>query len=171
MEDQTNGKEIKAIPPKERVIITVYVESPRKQSNKSHQNPISINKNSHPNAHPKAPKSRGYDRRAELLAYSRELRNVDSATTHLPKTKSKWRVKSETAAVRRLPSRRGLRQGRYERVGMMREERTEVVEQRCLPKCFNGDYKRSSGRLGSSILRKLKSLMGGLSKGCKRGGW
>lgn len=43
---------------------------------------------------------------------------------------------------------------RYERVGMGREERAEVVDQRCRPKCFcfQSRTKKATGKSGSSIL-------------------
>ncbi|XP_022141611.1 uncharacterized protein LOC111011926 [Momordica charantia] len=137
----------KTNPRKDGVIITVYVESPKSHNN-SHQNrdANALNK-----INPKS-RGRGYDRRAQLLAYSRDLRNLDSP---LKPKKWKLKVRSET---------------RYERVGMGREDRAEVVDQRCRPKCFcfQSRTKKATGKSGSSILMKMKSLLRELSKGCKR---
>ncbi|XP_038874461.1 uncharacterized protein LOC120067113 [Benincasa hispida] len=171
---QTHTNNNQTIPQKQGVIITVYVESPKLQDNNSHKPPIIPHNNiNNPNsALPKTPNSTGYDRRAQLLAYSRHLRNQNSSLSQSSKTESKkwkWRVRSEAPAVRRMPSRRALQRWRYERVGMMREETTEVVDQPCRPKCFGGkSSKKSTVKSGSSIFRKLKSLLGELSNGCKR---
>lgn len=82
----------KTMIPQKEVIISVYVEAPKVQNNnKSHQNPNPLKNINPKSAPPKTPKSKGYDRRAQLLAYSRELRNLDSSMTQLPKSKSKAR--------------------------------------------------------------------------------
>ncbi|XP_021681488.2 uncharacterized protein LOC110665598 isoform X2 [Hevea brasiliensis] len=63
-----------------RVIISLYVESPRKCS---HQKTGDLNNKAKQNLlfrRPQSTKTKCYDRRAELLAYARELR--DSAACH-----------------------------------------------------------------------------------------
>lgn len=170
MQSHTNNNQTLA--QKQGVIITVYVESPKLQNNNSNKTSIIPHNNINPNATlPQTHNSKGYDRRAQLLAYSRHLRNVDSSLSQSPEPKSKkwkWKLRSEAPGVRRLPSRRALHRWKYERVGMMREERREVVDQPCRPKCLGGrSNKKSTGKSSSSTFRKLKSLLGELSKGCK----
>lgn len=59
---------------KNGVVITVYVESPRTCSNKPSEGPAKKTK-PHPRFRmPQTTGTQGYDRRAQLLAYSRQLR-------------------------------------------------------------------------------------------------
>ncbi|KAJ7959093.1 Cytochrome P450 71A1 like [Quillaja saponaria] len=75
------------------VVITVYGES---QMSRSQQDP---KKKTKPDPHPKkfgATKTQGRDRRAELLAYSRQLRNAgprEVEQVQLPRTHSRHRAK------------------------------------------------------------------------------
>ncbi|KAL0541352.1 hypothetical protein IC582_021394 [Cucumis melo] len=171
-EMQSHTNNYQTLPKKQEVIITVYVESPKLQNSNSHKTQIiPHNNNNHINPKPslpKTPNSTGYDRRAQLLAYSRHLRNVHSSNTQSPQPKSKkwkWKVRSEAPTVRRMPSRRALQRWRYERVGMMREERTEVVDQPCRPKCLGGrSNKKSTSRSGSSIF-EIEEFTGRVIKG------
>jgi hypothetical protein len=72
-----NNKEGNKTATQNGVIISVYVESPKPQLP---QRAVTINKAKPKSASkkPQAARKRGYNRRAQLLAYSRDLRNVGS---------------------------------------------------------------------------------------------
>ncbi|TQE08880.1 hypothetical protein C1H46_005494 [Malus baccata] len=77
-EEKNNGTRER--PNKKEVIITVYVESPA--SSDSHQKPGPVKKiNPKPSSEKphQTAKTRIYDRRAQLLAYSQELRTTGDA--------------------------------------------------------------------------------------------
>ncbi|OIW02415.1 hypothetical protein TanjilG_05008 [Lupinus angustifolius] len=74
------------------VIITVYVESLRKRSIKKTNNP-----------NPRYKISKSYDRRAQLLAYSRELRknalSEEKVEQQIPSNESLPRTKSKASSL------------------------------------------------------------------------
>jgi len=153
---------------KNGVIISVYVESPTLRSSqmdpvkKSKPKSISISKK------PKTTRTRGYDRRAQLLTYARELRNSDSQEVQWPrknlrpKPKNwKWFTKpiSLCCPSRQLLERTSSR-WKYERIPL--EENTEEVDGK---KKKNTTTKRGN----SPLLRKLRCILDELScKGCHR---
>jgi hypothetical protein len=77
IEEVKNNKEANKTATQNGVIISVYVESPKPQSP---QRAVTVNKAKPKSASkkPQAARKRGYDRRAQLLAYSRDLRNAGS---------------------------------------------------------------------------------------------
>lgn len=73
MEEEKNSKEENKTPTQNGVLISVYVESSKRAVTvKKAAKPKSASKK------PQAARKRGYDRRAQLLAYSRDLRNAGS---------------------------------------------------------------------------------------------
>lgn len=81
------------------VIITVYVESPSPSNtqipHRSNTDPIKKikPKPTKSNNPPTSSKARGYDRRAQLLAYAQELRNSNSQKLQLTKNGSRSKPK------------------------------------------------------------------------------
>lgn len=83
------------------VLIAVYVESPSPSNTQIPQrintptDPIKKIKPKPPpsSKNPRTAKARGYDRRAQLLAYSQELRNADSQQVQWPKNGSRPKPK------------------------------------------------------------------------------
>ncbi|KAG8633047.1 hypothetical protein MANES_18G073554v8 [Manihot esculenta] len=154
-----------------RVIITVCVESPRKCT---HQKTGDLTSEATRNPLFKRPQSRrkkGYDRRAELLAYSRELRDGVSLrqqerrprrnSSRLKAEKLKWssapvRIK---ASIQRI-FRRNERQCMYEKIESVSEENSGVASQFHCRK-----EKASGGNIASSFCKKLKRKLKELSCG------
>ncbi|KAK4276777.1 hypothetical protein QN277_014885 [Acacia crassicarpa] len=151
---QTNG-----------VMITVYVESSTTRSRKP-SDPAKKSK-SHPQIkRPRTSQSQGYDRRALLLAYSRQLRNTasESKDVQVPTTqKSRHKSKEENCLWFQfcpLSSSRMLRpsnSGRaYDRAPLVEKE--ELKQSR---------KKKSGGKPSSpAFLRKLKGALREMS--CKQ---
>ncbi|XP_054797775.1 uncharacterized protein LOC129302899 [Prosopis cineraria] len=149
---QTNG-----------VMITVYVESSTTRSRKL-SDPA---KKSMPQTRIKTSRtsqSQGYDRRALLLAYSRQLRNIGSESQDVQgptKQQSRHKSKEEICSWFQFcsPSSRMLRQPnsrwRYDRMPILEKE--ELSQPR---------KKRSNGKTSSPFLRKLKGLLKEMS--CKK---
>ncbi|CAL0317904.1 unnamed protein product [Lupinus luteus] len=133
------------------VIITVYVESLRTRSIKKTNKP-----------HPRYKISKSYDRRAQLLAYSRELRKnalseekVEQqipSNESLPRTKSKKPISLAQRVQICFPT-----------------SRTQCMYERVEPKESNemnrNKKRKGSGKICNSFLRKLKRLFKKLS--CK----
>lgn len=141
----------KKSPAQNGVIISVYVESPTLRSSqmdpakKSKPKSISISKK------PKTTRTRGYDRRAQLLTYARELRNSDSQEVQWPRKN----LRPKPKLLERTSSR-----WKYERIPL--EENTEEVDGK---KKKNTTTKRGN----SPLLRKLRCILDELScKGCHR---
>ncbi|KAJ9146351.1 hypothetical protein P3X46_028630 [Hevea brasiliensis] len=152
-----------------RVIISLYVESPRKCS---HQKTGDLNNKAKQNLlfrRPQSTKTKCYDRRAELLAYARELR--DSAACH---QQERWprrissRLKSEklkwsSAPVRIQASiqkifRRNEKQYRYEKI--VSEQNSGVFRE------FHSRKKKTPrGNIASTFCKKLKRMLKELSCG------
>ncbi|XVF36838.1 hypothetical protein REPUB_Repub19eG0092900 [Reevesia pubescens] len=139
------------------VVISVYVESPSIIPPLSESNP---NKNIKRNPVSKRPKrSQGYDRRAQLLAYTQELRTADSEEQIQWNEKSsrhkskKW--KCPTAAKRLGISFLGIfrktkRRWKYRRMSSEEDN-----------KCNSSGKKKKHGR--RKFWRKLKRMFRGLS--------
>lgn len=68
-----------------RVIITTYVESTKRHPQ---QKGDSIEESQAQTIWPRTPKAHGYDRKAQLLAYAKELRNSNSRHLDCPTTYS-----------------------------------------------------------------------------------
>ncbi|KAJ7965622.1 Cytochrome P450 71A1 like [Quillaja saponaria] len=115
------------------VVITIYVESTKAQSQQL-SDPI---KKTKPHPHPKrlrATKTQVYDRRARLLNYYHQLRNAGTQEVpqvQLPRNHS--RPKTKRCIWLNLPSIRMLRRSssrwRYENTGFERESNKEEKEQ------------------------------------------
>ncbi|KAK9271432.1 hypothetical protein L1049_027023 [Liquidambar formosana] len=145
------NKNPKGRPGMKGVIITVYVESPIIRSHER-KDPLKRIK-PHPFAQrPPTARTRGYDRRAQLLAYARELRDASSQQLQWPKNNSrakpkKWRWSTSPARLRLSFGGvfEGMKRGwRYERIG-------SEVDQPCDPKRINGKKTKASKRSNSYI--------------------
>ncbi|XP_038718197.1 uncharacterized protein LOC120011205 [Tripterygium wilfordii] len=145
--DQTKNKNVST-----GVIVTIYVEKSRFPSD-NESNPIKKSKRP-------TTTTLGHDRRAQLLAYARELRNGGlQEAQKCPRMKSKpmpnrWKSKSRTI----LPtmSEQKKMRANYERIST---EETVVVDQFCGH--FNGKKKKgpkSVSQLCSKIKCALKEL-------------
>ncbi|EEF48412.1 uncharacterized protein LOC8274142 [Ricinus communis] len=177
MRKQEPGKDVKDTnsttgPNTNRVIITVYVESPGKRlhqkidlTNKATTNPLL--------KRPQFTSTEGYNRRAELLAYSRELRNGgphqtwQRARNSRPEESKMWKWSSIPVRIRaslRRMFRRNRRIFRYERI---RSEKYSEAGQ------FSRRQKRAPRRYitAASYCRKLKHVLKELSCGvrCRKG--
>lgn len=155
MEEEKINKGGNNMPSQKGVIISVYVESPTRQST---ERPVAGKK-----THPKSvsrrlqtPRKRGYDRRAQLLDYARDLRNADPQEVEQPektsrsKPSKKWRWLMKPASfciqscqtVERTTGRR-----RYERVPI--EKKTEEKEDRSAGSTAIGGEKRKAKATGT----------------------
>ncbi|XP_019460320.1 PREDICTED: uncharacterized protein LOC109360032 [Lupinus angustifolius] len=132
------------------VIITVYVESLRKRSIKKTNNP-----------NPRYKISKSYDRRAQLLAYSRELRknalSEEKVEQQIPSNESLPRTKSKKPI------------SLAERVQIcFSTSRTQWMYECVEPKESNEmnrhKKRKGSGKICYSFVRKLKSLFKKLSR-------
>ncbi|XP_050214725.1 uncharacterized protein LOC126665837 [Mercurialis annua] len=146
MKKQDTGKDQKDT--NSRVIITVYVESPRKR----------LHQKTNPTG-----KHRGcYDRRSDLLAYSRQLRNggsprrIRQPERNSPLTSKMWKWSSLPVRIKasfRKIFRRSKRQFRYERIP------SEAGQ-------FSRRRKKSWRRhIASSCCRKMKDVLKEISRG------
>lgn len=85
-EEKNNKEAPNKIPTQNGVIISVYVESPKTQSP---QRTVADVKKTKPkksvSKKPQAARKRGYDRRAHLLAYARDLRNAGPQEVQRPR--------------------------------------------------------------------------------------
>jgi hypothetical protein len=85
-EEKNNKEAANKIPTQNGVIISVYVESPKTQSP---QRTVADVKKTKPkksvSKKHQAARKRGYDRRAHLLAYARDLRNVGPQEVQRPR--------------------------------------------------------------------------------------
>ncbi|XP_030933185.1 uncharacterized protein LOC115959035 isoform X2 [Quercus lobata] len=161
------------------VIISVYVESPKigspqrtrtaaikKSTNKPKSSSSSVSKK--PQI---AARKKGFDRRAQLLAYARELRNAGSQEAQRPKLK-KWKWLTIPMSLC-FPSRRILERTssrwRYERIPT--EVYTEnIVDSSCGSECISGKKRRAIKRIKSHFfvkLSKLRCMLKELSCSCK----
>ncbi|XP_028757478.1 uncharacterized protein LOC114716623 [Neltuma alba] len=145
------------------VMITVYVESSTTRSRKQ-SDPAKKSKRRPQIKRSRTSQSQGYDRRALLLAYSRQLRNAGSECrdVRVPSTqKSRHKSKEENCSWFQFcpPSSRMLRRsnGRwtYDRVPFVEKE--ELNQSR---------KKKSNGITNSPFLRKLKGMLKEMS--CKK---
>ncbi|KAB1205399.1 hypothetical protein CJ030_MR7G010660 [Morella rubra] len=129
-------------PAQNGVIITVYVESPRRQS------PLrtAALEKSKPKSVPKklqTARKRGHDRRAQLLAYARELRNGPNGgtsrevqcprnnSTAKPKKTWKWLTSPASICFRsRRKVERTSSRWRYERIPIEETQRKQIMNRR-----------------------------------------
>ncbi|XP_048129515.1 uncharacterized protein LOC125313708 [Rhodamnia argentea] len=139
------------------VIISVYVESPSSCSSRKPNHPtIKIKPNSSPR-NPRIPRTGGYDRRAQLLAYAREMRTGGGsppAALQTERKKSRWSAqagpKNFRVCLDRILQRRSKTR-RYERLGSDEEEE----ERSASPECIKQRSKTPFYRKFSRMLRKL----------------
>ncbi|KAF8377007.1 hypothetical protein HHK36_030379 [Tetracentron sinense] len=134
-EDRKNMKKTEQ-PSKNGVFISVYIELPTSGRRKKND-PNTTIKRKPCSSKPKVSSKDGYDRRAQLLAYARDLRHSNSQQVEWPRKnlrpKSKWSWASSPAKLRRSfqrlcsPTRR---RWRYERII---SEETTVIERSCCP--------------------------------------
>nr|XP_017188827.2 uncharacterized protein LOC103439423 isoform X1 [Malus domestica] len=158
-EEKNNGTRER--PNKKDVIITVYVESPA--SSDSHQKPGPVKK-INPKPSPEKPhqtaQTRIYDRRAQLLAYSQELRTTGDAQK-VQWTNNGSKPKPRQVGNKRLITpirhRRTKSRGRYQRL-------VPEVDVYCNPKSIIGRNKKAIGsETSSNFLRKLRCVLRGIS--------
>jgi len=164
------------------VIISVYVESPKirspqrtrtvaieKSTNKPKSSSSSVSKK--PQI---AARKKGFDRRAQLLAYARELRNAGSQEAQTPRKNlrpklKKWKWLTIPMSLcfpsRRILERTGSR-WRYERIPT--EVYTEnIVDSSCGSECISGKKRRAIKRIKSHFFSKLRCMLKELSCSCK----
>ncbi|KAM3731007.1 hypothetical protein ACB098_12G129500 [Castanea mollissima] len=169
------------------VIISVYVESPKIRSpqrtrtvaiKKSTNKPKSSSSSSVSKKPQIAARKKGFDRRAQLLAYARELRNAGSQEAQRPRKNSRPKLKWLEQKWKWLtipmslcfPSRRILERTssrwRYERIPT--EVYTEnIVDSSCGSKCIGGKKRRATKRIKSHFVSKLRCMLKELSCSCK----
>ncbi|KAG5245874.1 hypothetical protein IMY05_005G0129600 [Salix suchowensis] len=149
-------KIVKARDNTNRVIISIYTESPRKRIQQKHN--------------PATTKTRGYDRRAQLLSYVSELRCAASEPMERSR-RDKW--KWSTATIRESflrMTQQKERQWGYERI---------VTEENGEPDQLQGSKRINSrnqtGSRNSNFCKKLMSMLKELTcglqcnKGCQGG--
>ncbi|EXB60496.1 hypothetical protein L484_014951 [Morus notabilis] len=140
-EDQENkGKETAQNPNqnKKEVIITVYVESPSPPPRPIHVHQKGSRDNGKKSSKPIFSKTGAYDRRAQLLAYAKELRNADTKQPGwpkniIPKPKQKISGKSSSTPMRIQGITRNRK--RYRRL-------VPEVDISCRPKSITGMMKK-----------------------------
>ncbi|XP_044479133.1 uncharacterized protein LOC123206083 [Mangifera indica] len=147
-----NNKIARERPGKDAVIITYYVESSTIQSNLNKSKPSPFHKKA------QATRNRGYDRRAELLAYANDLRVSGPRKVHWSRgfsrcKTSKWKFSITPAKLRSFFNIR-IFQRRRKEYGLI----TDVKKRK----------KNNSGTSNASdICRKLKRLLKELPYGCQ----
>ncbi|XP_062171265.1 uncharacterized protein LOC133877016 [Alnus glutinosa] len=136
-EEKNNKEAANKIPTQNGVIISVYVESPKTQS--PQRSTVADVKKTKPkksvSKKHQAARKRGYDRRAHLLAYARDLRNAGpqevqrprNNTRSMPKKKWKWLMKPASFCIQSHQTlERTSSRWRYERMPI--EKKTEKVD-------------------------------------------
>lgn len=92
IEEEKKNKEANKIPTENGVIISVYVESPKLQSpQRTVTDAVKKTKPKSVSKKPQAARKRGYDRRAQLLAYARDLRNAGPQPQEVQQTRNNLR--------------------------------------------------------------------------------
>ncbi|KAA8538553.1 hypothetical protein F0562_028253 [Nyssa sinensis] len=153
---EKRSKNVKEMARTKGVLITVYVVSPTIRSHHT-SDPIKRIKPNPFSLKPRSVRTRGYDRRAQLLAYAQELRHANSQPSpQCPKAKSlpklkKWRW-SSCSARRRLSFsplfRRRKRAWRYQRII---SDEPSKVDRSCGTKRFRSKSRRFWRRLGCML--------------------
>ncbi|KAF8030396.1 hypothetical protein BT93_E2742 [Corymbia citriodora subsp. variegata] len=144
------------------VIISVYVESPSPSSSRKPNHPTANIKPSSFAGKLRIPRTDGYDRRAQLLAYAREMRTHGgesvSAGQQTEQKKSRWSAQAGPKRLR-ICLDRILRcrnkSRRYERLGSDEEEEEEG--RLATPEPANQRSKMPFYTKFRRILRKLSS--------------
>ncbi|KAE8077396.1 hypothetical protein FH972_015963 [Carpinus fangiana] len=173
-----NNKEANKTATQNGVIISVYVESPKPQSP---QRAVIVKKAKPKSASkkPQAARKRGYDRRAQLLAYSRDLRNAGSpqevqrprnnlrsTPKCLEQKKWEWLMKPASFCIKSHQTlERTSSRWRYERMPI--EKKTEKVDRPVGSTSSTGGKKRKPTRRSNShFLSKIRCMLKELS--CKK---
>ncbi|XP_062101221.1 uncharacterized protein LOC133807089 [Humulus lupulus] len=150
-------KETTKVPNKtNEVIITVHVEQPwpwpRKEAGDIPFKKSAKSKLIFPPNQQKT-KTRGYDRRAQLLAYAQQLRKSDSKQLQWPKNGSKPKHKVNVqVGFQRIRNRK-----RYKRL-------VPEVDISCNPKSIIGRKKKANKHTDSPFVGKVRGILRGLCK-------
>ncbi|XP_073043674.1 uncharacterized protein [Primulina eburnea] len=166
------------MPDEGHVIISVYMETSSKlgsQQNIDHHDQIKkFNPNSFSGFKTRIFRTqRGYDRRAQLIAYAQELRRGNAQQIQRPsenaKTKNKrWRWPLAIQKIRLLFSRFNWRKGRWKYEGIATEDYRDVEGSRKQEK--RGKKKsrtKASGTRNSDFCKKLKCFLKEISTACQ----
>ncbi|XP_030441001.1 uncharacterized protein LOC115663094 [Syzygium oleosum] len=141
------------------VIISVYVESPSPSPSQKPNHPTTKIKPDSFSKNPRIPRTDGYDRRAQLLAYARAMRTSGGSPPAAQRTerkKSRWSAQAGPKRIRICLDqilRRRNKSRRYERLGSDEEE--EVEERSATPERAYQRSKTPFYRKFSRMLRKL----------------
>ncbi|KAK6257458.1 hypothetical protein QUC31_000917 [Theobroma cacao] len=156
--DQKKKKSAKEMPNTNGVVITTYVESPSIIRPLSESNP---NKKIQPNPDSRNPKrSQVYDRRAQLLAYTQELRAADNGNQLLRWGEKSCRHKSKNWKCPTTPRKLGISFLRIFGKAKRRCKYQRMASEEDKPRNTSGKKKKHGRR---KFWRKLKRMFKGLS--------
>ncbi|KAK6115547.1 hypothetical protein DH2020_007816 [Rehmannia glutinosa] len=159
------------------VIINVYIESTNLRSNQK-TDPIKKINPKLLSSKPRVFKTRGYDRRAQLLAYAQELRHANAQQQQWPfknsrRNPKKWRWLFPVQKIRLLISRfDGVIKRKWKYEPIVTEDYSDG-EGSCNQERMKSKNTKANGRrIYSHFCKKLRSFMKEISRAwqCKNGG-